>query len=231
MTTSGVFSPTSTRDIIVYGALRLVGAYASEDTPRAQQVTDATIALNMMLKSWQISGFIWLREFREIALLQGVDYYPLPDASTINYRPTRVFSATVKDTNGNEVVLRSMSRIDYMELPNKLQAGRPTSFYYDPKHTTGRLYVWPVASDGTLLLKIDVDRPLQIMVNGTDTFDCPDEWIECIKYGLATRLAPEYGLPLAERQLITTEYMGLRQNILDYNFDYTSTFIEGDYNG
>jgi hypothetical protein len=228
MTTSGVFSPTSTRDIIVYGALRLVGAYASEDTPRTQQVTDATIALNLMLKSWQTSGFIWLREFKSFALAAATASYDLPDAGTFAYRPTRIYAATVKDAQGQEILLQALSRADYMGLPNKTQAGRPNSFYYDPQHTTGKIYLWPVPSDATLTLVLDVDKPFEILNASGDTFDCPDEWIEPIKYGLATRLAPEYGIPLAERQLLAAEYMSLRQGILDYNFDYTSTFLGRD---
>jgi hypothetical protein len=62
MATSGVTTFNPVRDQIVNGALRLVGAYASTDSPRPEQSRDALEALNMMLKSWQIDGLLWLKE-------------------------------------------------------------------------------------------------------------------------------------------------------------------------
>lgn len=77
MTTSGTSTYNSTREQIIYRALRMVGAYNAADTPRTEQVTDALDTLNMMLKSWQIDDFLWLKQFGTLFLNKGQTSYKL----------------------------------------------------------------------------------------------------------------------------------------------------------
>jgi hypothetical protein len=66
MTTSGTVIFRTTRDEIINGALRLVGAVDPENTvgPTTTQVTNAAQALNLMVKSWEAVGLqVWERKY------------------------------------------------------------------------------------------------------------------------------------------------------------------------
>lgn len=231
MTTSGTTSNDLVRDVVIKAALRLVKAYSPYAGPRADQVIDASEALGMMLSSWQIQGFLWVKEFVTLPLVSGTSSYSLPDEVNTTFRPTRIFSATRKSASGNEVPLTPLSRSDYMSLPNKTSQGTPTQYYYDPQLATGKLYLWPAPSSSADSIVLDVDRPLQMMIDSANTFDFPQEWLEVIKYGLAVRIAPEYTLPLNERALLQREFSSLAENLLAFNMDHISTFIGANING
>jgi len=63
MPTSGTASFNYNRNQIILRSLRIVGAFASGETPDAQSVTDASDALNAMIKAWNGSGLhIWTEE-------------------------------------------------------------------------------------------------------------------------------------------------------------------------
>ena len=235
MTTSGTTSYNPVRDQIVNRALRMVGAYASSDNPRPEQSNDAADALNMMLKAWQIENHLWLKKFAVLTLVQGQNSYQIGAGSAdlclyqgtaINAdRPTRIFSATRKQTSGSEIPIISTSRSDFHGLPNKATQGRVVQFYYDPQLALGTLNVWPTPDASGDVLVLSLDRPLQDVLADTDTFDMPQEWTDCLCYGLALRLAPEYGLSLSERQLLAAEYEKFKEPLLDYDREDTSVFF------
>lgn len=314
MTTSGSYSFNPVRDQIVNGALRLVGAYASTDTPRPEQSRDALETLNMMLKSWQVDGLLWLKETGTLFLSSNQYQYDIADtgdhcvssyvqttlsasaaagAGTVTVtsatgitdgdfigvvndsgiiewfyvnmtgtsaalfsdvtllapatlgtaatsgntvfshtvasqmgRPTRVFSATRKSvSSGYEIPMIQIAREDYLRLPNKSTASSPVQFYYDPQMATGKLNVWPAPSGATDVLVLNMDRTIQDIISDTNTFDLPQEWAEAIKYNLAAKLAPEYGIPIGERQLLIQEAMTLKMNILTYSVENASNFF------
>ena len=209
--TSGTDSLTVNRDIIVRRALRMVGAYTSTDLPRPEQMSDAITILNLMLKAWSQEGFLWLRRFINVTLVAGQNSYTLgPAATPAIDRPNYVFNANRKSSAGNEIPMVQLTRTDWMAIPNKTSAGVPVQFYYDSQTVNGTLYVWPTPQTGTTdTLVLDVDRQLDIMVDSLNDFDFPPQWYEAIAYNLAARLAPEYGLPLSERNQLIQEAAAL----------------------
>jgi hypothetical protein len=104
-------------------------------------------------------------------------------------------------------------------------------YYFDPQLGTARLNVWPTAEDSRDRLVVDVDRPLQVMIDSANTYDFPQEWIEVIKYGLAVRLAPEYAVPLAERRELKSEFAQFASNLTDYDIDDVPTTLGINYYG
>ena len=114
--TSNVTALNVTTNQIVNAALRMVGAYASTDNPRPEQQADAIEALNLMLKSWQIEGFLWLEEFITLNLITGQSVYTIgpdspdtitSDGTAYSQRPTRIFHANRKLTSGVEVEIKA----------------------------------------------------------------------------------------------------------------------------
>jgi hypothetical protein len=91
MTTSNSTTFNPVRDLVIKGALRLVNAYASTGQPSPDQINDALESLNMLLKSWQVEGFLWLKQFATLFVEPGQSKYLLPgDHCTAQYVETTV---------------------------------------------------------------------------------------------------------------------------------------------
>uniref|UniRef100_A0A6M3J3D4 Putative tail protein n=1 Tax=viral metagenome TaxID=1070528 RepID=A0A6M3J3D4_9ZZZZ len=61
MATSGSYDFSVNCQEIIKGALRLIGAIATGETPSAAELSDGKEALNMMIKAWQAEGIgLWL---------------------------------------------------------------------------------------------------------------------------------------------------------------------------
>jgi len=83
MPTSGTSTFNYTRDQIIRRSLRIVGAFASGETPDAQSVTDAADALNAMFKAWDGSGLhIWTEEEGILWLQPGQSTYIIGGTTT-----------------------------------------------------------------------------------------------------------------------------------------------------
>ncbi len=65
--------------------------------------------------------------------------------------------------------------------------------WYSPEYPLGLLYPYP---QGGSTLYLDTLKPLPEPVTIAADVTLPPEYDEAIKYGLAVRLAPEYGRPL-----------------------------------
>jgi hypothetical protein len=209
--TSGTSTFPATRDLIVKRALRIVGAYNSIDLPRPEQMTDAISVLNIMLKAWSREAFLWLRQFTTVTLVAGQNVYVLGPAGTpVMDRPQHVYAVNKRATGGSEIPMVSLTRGDWMAIPNKTSTGVPVQYYYDPQTINGNLYVWPTPAIATTdILVVDHDIQLDMMNDNLNDFDFPPNWLETITYCLAARLAPEYGLSLAERSQLEKESIAL----------------------
>lgn len=237
MTTTGTSSFNPVMSQVLYRALRGVGAYASTDAPRAEQVTDALDTLNMMLKALQTEGFLWLKSFAQLTLVAGQYYYPLGPAGTVKYwpalttiieRPTRVWGIRRLNSSGYEVPLgpdgKCISRQEYEALPNKTTTGTVVQAYYDPQLVNGMLYVWPCPAAGvTDKLNFTVDRTLQDMINDDVTFDLPQEWAEPLSFMLMERLWWEYPDTAGDYQLLALRATAAKDTILSYDRENADT--------
>lgn len=304
MTTS--FNPV--RDQIIYGALRLVGAYAAPDLPKPEQVQDALEALNLLLKNWQVEGFLWLKQFATLFLTPGQAKYLIPGApcavefadttltanasgATITVastagmgavgtvgialdanvwhwdsvvaingatevvlsvglpssaaagrpvvyyesalaRPTRITQPTRRVWGGLDLPMggtgRTISREEYLAIPNKQSPGPPLQAYYDPQRATGALYLWPVPTDCRDRVVFTCDRPIDDMVADTDTFDVPQEQLRRIKFALALDIAPEYALDSGAYDRLALQYRQIADGVTDYDREVADTqFMPG----
>lgn len=108
-------------------------------------------------------------------------------------RPAEVLSVVLRNEDGYDRVLTSLSSDEYTGLPNKVQSGTPNSYYYDPQMGTGYLNVWPVAEDSSSTLQVTYVRAIEDFDSSSDNPDYPVEWSEALTYGLAMRLGSAYG--------------------------------------
>ncbi len=112
-------------------------------------------------------------------------------------RVLSIQSARCRDVNTFDRTMRIIPRNDYMRIVNKTLTGLPVILMYTPQITNGIVYVWPAPSSGTSRIEFTYLRSIQDFDNSGDNADLPQEWLECIVYNLAVRIAPAYGINLA----------------------------------
>lgn len=114
-------------------------------------------------------------------------------------RPLRVVSTRRYNfASAIDTPMIPVSRIDYRNLPNKTNNGIPTQSFYDPRggaNTQGIIYVWPSPPDATNAVKMTWWRPIQDFSATANTPDLPQEWLDCLIWNLAFKMAIEYDCP------------------------------------
>ncbi len=100
--------------------------------------------------------------------------------------------------------------------------------FYDPQLINGQLYVWPAPDSAGDVLRFWYERILEDFDTGSNTPDFAIEWGEALILGLASRMAPSAGMPLAERQDLERR---AGQSLLQadaYSRENVSTFFQPD---
>lgn len=234
MATSNSTNFSVTRDDIIKGALRLCGAVALGETPTTDQVTEASESLNMLVKAWQADGMaLWALKDYSLGLTLGAQSYNIGLGEVVNIpKPLKVTQAILHDTQTNvDIPMRIITKDEYKRLGNKTTTGQPIQIYYDPQRDYGVLYTFPPA-DATSVsykqIKFTYQRPFEDFDASTDNPDFPQEWFEALKYGLATRLAGEYGISMEDRKQLLFEANAIKQEALGYGTEEGSFFITAD---
>lgn len=199
MATSGSTDYAVNRDNSIKRALRIVGAAASGETPSADEMSEASDALNRLLKSWQSEGlFQWQRttvSFQAVASQTSYKIGPSGDVDTT--RPLNVQYAYRRNNSNVDTELLRISVQEYWQLPNKSTTGTPTQYAFDPQLGNSVFYVWPAESAAnTTNFYLQCDMPFDDMDAAANNFDFPVEAQNAIDWGLAAELAPEYGQDL-----------------------------------
>ena len=223
------------RDPLIKSSLRLIGVGSIDEDPTQAEIDQATISLNIMLKASQADGLqLWQIRTKSLTPVESQYQYSLgisaPSGDVFGSRPMRIIdiyrriTATVID-----VVLIKMSREEYWNLSDKNIEGTPVNYYHDLQLTNTVLNIWPApdatfAADSTL--EILYQKPFDdVDVGSTDSFEFPSEWYEAIKYGLAARLAPEYGIPRLERILLHQEATAIKDAVMDWDQEDSSIYL------
>ena len=234
MATSSSTNFTVTRDQIIAGALRLCGAVALGETPTANQVTEASEALNMLVKAWNADGMaLWAIKKYDLPLTLSANSYTIGVGQTVNIpKPLKVIQAILHDTSSNvDIPMRILTRDEYNRLGNKTTTGQPIQIYYDPQRDYGTLYTFP-AADATSVSRKQIQftymRPFEDFDASTDEPDFPQEWFEALKYGLASRLAGEYGISLDDRKQLMQEAILIKNEALSFGTEEGSFYFTAD---
>lgn len=234
MATSGSTNFSINRDQLITDSFELIGAKAADEALTNSELQSASRTLNMMLKAWQTDGLqLWLRRSVSVPLVASQTSYTMgPSGADVTVgRPLRLLKVMRKNTDDNEVELFKLTQDEYKEQSNKTTTGVPNSYYYDPQLTNGVLYLWPTPSAteaAEYTLDVLYHKPTDDMDEATDDFEFPQEWYEVIKYGLAIRLAPIYGLPIEERRQLYFEYKPMRDKLMEWDVSDVSIYFQPD---
>lgn len=179
---------------IVTEALEKLQVVDSEEAISANDFSKAARALNLLLLSLQMeTQTIWKRARVEITCVDGTAEYT-PAFSDTTTAGMELVQAMCGDTAGdNEMPLTIISRLDYMEQPDKESEGRPTMIWFHVTNAAGKVTLWPVP-DAAYVVKLDLKKPFTELDGESDAIDCPSYWMEAIVWALAARLLPDFGL-------------------------------------
>jgi hypothetical protein len=233
MATSNSTNYSTDRNDLISGALRLVGAIPLGGTPTSSQISEASSALNMMVKAWQVDGLpLWAIKQYSLTLTASNSYEIGLSKTVAIPKPLKVIQAFLKDNTSNvDIPMRIITRDEYNRLGNKISEGYPIQIFYEPLLDYGVLHVYPKPNNTAIANKTLVlvyQRPFEDFDASIDEPDFPQEWYEAIKYGLASRLAGEYGMDLNERRELIQEANAIKEQTLGFGTEEGSFFIKAD---
>jgi len=225
MPTSGTTAYSTTRDDIIKRALRLIGALAQGETPTATQVTEAAVALNGLVKAWAADGMpLWAITEKTLPFVSGQRVYTLSTPKPL--KVLQVWNHNI--TSKVDIPMRIVTQAEYNILGNKTSAGNPIQVYYDPRRDTGEMHVFPVPTtveQSANILYYICQIPFEDFNTSTDAPDFPQEWYDAVTYGLATRLAPEYGVSIPDRKTLWQEMSIIKQEALNFGLEEGSLYF------
>lgn len=223
-----------TRDQLITDALRKCGALGDGETAASAQISAGASAINPLIKAWAAHGLqIWKIERVTEPMSSFVDDSALTvgvgqTIVTTNH-PLKLVNAWREHTVDETVTeLHIATRQRYLGNPTPTTTGTPVEVYYQPLKTTGQISLWPVpdtdwSTNGNLLLDFQVQ--FTETSTGSDVIDMPDHWEEALIYALAVRLAPEYGVPINERNLLKIDAKEALDLALSFSGEEGSLFI------
>lgn len=211
-----------TRDQIIAGALRKLGVLAMGESPSADQTSNAQLALNGMVALFVTDGMpLWKRITQTVFLDAAETEYTITNA-------VKVLQVLREDSVGNKVELIPLSLYDYNQLP--VATGTPLQYSFTPNITEGgTMVIWPQpdsTAESEYTLSVVAQKEFDTFTGGSETPDFPSYWSDSLVYGLASRLAPEYGIPLNDRAALRQEAEIYHQQALFYSGDDNSIFFQ-----
>lgn len=234
MATSGSTTWTLNRDAVIKGALRKLAVLPSGGSPTTNQTNDAQDALNALIKAFQADGMpVWKITSLSFTTVAGAGSYTVGPGVTpsttafVSPQPLKVHEATYTPSGGNNTPLMIINRYDFNYLSNTA-SGTPVNIYCQPlgASNTTVLKLWPTPADSATTITIHYQAPYEDMTAATDNFDFPAYWITALIYNLAWVMAPEFGIPPIDRNVLATEAKYWKDLALSYGSEEGSLFLQ-----
>lgn len=186
MATSGITDwPLAAGEVVTQAMIEL-GAISSGEEPEAQEMADALVRLNGMLKTWSIKANLFREESGTVVIPAATGAATFEQSIRDLLSVRHVLSAT------NYRVLAQWNRDQFYRLPNRASVGNPTAYYLAKGVDSTAIHIWPVpATDITL--HVDYSRAADTITSVDQTLDINQEWQEAVILGLASRCAGMFG--------------------------------------
>ena len=231
MSTSGIYSVQYTSDQLTEAALRKLGVLADGQTPSTTNYTNGRLAQNSLiaeLRSMKLP--LWKRATYSFSPVAGTYVYQIGTSKTLNTPyPLHVLQAYRQDSaNTTKIPMQVISNYDFNQYPLN-SGGYPLQLTYQPFVGYGEIKVWPVPDSSAAansVIYVVYQEPFQYMTSGSDTIDFPEEYYNPIIYRLAVLLAPEWGIPLQDRQLLRQEAQEMMDRVMSFGEEDGSLFFE-----
>jgi len=219
MTTSGTTAWTVTAGDIIKTAMGPILDPGAD--PEAGEMEDCLVHLNGLLKSWQGRGVGLSHQ-----ATGTITTAPGDASGTIDGAIRSISSAWLVVSATQDRPLFPIDRTQYLRLPNKVQVGSPTMFYFSRQRDAPELHLWPVSATAATI-RIDYDRIVETVTALTETIDIRAELFEAVWTNLATMIAPAvFGVPCppkieARAQILEAQMLDAeRPDVYRFETDY-----------
>ena len=169
-----------------------------------------------------------------ISLQSGGGGYAVGDVLTVQ-GGTFTTPATISvDTLSNTFVdqpLIIVSQQEYNFLGSKFTTGTSNSIQYWPYVDYGTLKVFLTPDDNTAdnyEVHLTVQRAIYDINKSNETFDFPQEWYQALRWGLASELILDYGIPDNKAVLITQRAQMYKDRLAAWDTENASTMFQPD---
>lgn len=189
MATSGLFTFGLNTELqsVIDEAFERLGKEASELS--ANDVQSAIRSMSYLFAEFANRGInLWEVALQSTALTQGQSTITL---SAENVDVLQVYKRQTSGGVNTDTILSPISRAEYAAIPNKLQQGNPSQYWFE-RTITPTLYVYQTPSDSSYTLFYYLMNMTQDPGAPTDTLFAPQRWFDAIAAGTAARLAVKW---------------------------------------
>jgi hypothetical protein len=130
--------------------------------------------------------------------------------STVSYSPAHIFTPAsnvldiekmlIRDDDDDNDVAKITMR-EYLDIPDKYTSSMPEKFVFE-KGLTPKVYLYPIPDDSAYVIHYLATTALEDFDSSGDNPDMPVRYTELLTWMLASRLASEKRLTIAERTYI-----------------------------
>lgn len=239
MATSNSTNFVVNRDDIINRALRLCSAIGQGEVGDPTAVTEAALALNLIVKERQADGMqLWKVITNSFPMLASTNTYNIGIGQTVNQTaPLKIIQAWIRSTtNSADSPINIISKQEYDRYGIKTSPGTPSQLFYKTPGAIqtdmqGTAYLYPTpdanaVSTGTFFFT--GMYPLQDFDVSTDNPDFPSYYYNALCWLLADELSTEYGVPLAERGMISKKAQEHLAMALSFDQEEGSFYVQGD---
>jgi len=179
---------------LIKGSLRLVGAFATGETPEAAEANDAMDMLNQLLETLSIDGLnVWDQQTQTFNLIATQSVYTIgPAGNFVTTKPIRIRDAYIT-SNLITFPLEIISQERFDQIGYKaLSTPYPTYLVYtNSPSATGTITIWPVPNT-IYPLTMNIDAQYTPFTNLNQTITWPPGVARMVRYLLALDLWDEY---------------------------------------
>lgn len=192
------FDYLATRNEIIEGAMRIVGALPKGENLTADLLDQGVKALQLLIKSWSNKHlFLWSFNQTSFPTVAAQEAYTISDLTGEDDAIIGLDKAWVVDSN-EDLPIEVISYSKYLDIFDKTtNTGRPIAIAFKPTPEPS-FYVWP-SPDAAYTIKVLCIFPLQDFDAAAGTGDVPARFQRALKYCLAEDLFDEYPGPMNER--------------------------------
>lgn len=181
---------------LIRASFRTLGVLAAEETPAAQEQSDALETLNDMLDSWAGERLVLYATLRSThTLTPSLNPHTIGTSGTFNTtRPVRIDRASIAlaSSTGSENPLDILSDAEWQATQGKTSTGTPSSLWIESHHPLTKLWLNPVPSAADTLV-LYTWQQLGRFASVNTTVDLPPGYARALRHNLAVELAAEYG--------------------------------------
>ena len=155
-----------------------------------------------MLNDWQNRGvLLWKIYTTAVTVSTSVTSYDLSSSTTdalqVNLR-----------RDSTDIELQRISFEEYLNVPNKSQAGRPTQYTVKRDLANPTIHIYPVPDNATDILKIEAIRQVEDINKSADqNADTPVRFLPALTCGLSYYLSMKRNnIPMDRIQMLKANY-------------------------